>query len=292
MKIVFLLLDALRYDIFKEHMPLLNKFAHDSMNYTKCLSGGPNTAISVTRLLSNQNEWDENSLKDNLIQDLNKKGLHTQIVFSTPRMYKFQEIFNESIDIFNQETSPMLGKLREKYHETLPFKAFRKYIVGLGYRRAETLTDYSIEALDQAPNHSFSWIHYMDPHIPWIPPNLSKIREREAQLLEKKMRNSNWTTNGFNQIEIEKCRELYIDECKYLDIEVDRLIKNIEADLVIVTSDHGDLIGEYGRFSHPNLYVPELLHVPLIIHGHGKGTINRWMSHYKLRRILNAYAII
>jgi arylsulfatase A-like enzyme len=36
--------------------------------------------------------------------------------------------------------------------------------------------------------------------------------------------------------------------------------------IIIVTSDHGDATGEFGRLSHSTLIWPEVMHVPLIIH--------------------------
>ena len=36
--------------------------------------------------------------------------------------------------------------------------------------------------------------------------------------------------------------------------------------IIIVTSDHGDATGEFGRFSHSTSIFPEIMHVPLIVH--------------------------
>ena len=36
--------------------------------------------------------------------------------------------------------------------------------------------------------------------------------------------------------------------------------------IIIVTSDHGDATGEFGRFSHSLSIYPEIMHVPLIVH--------------------------
>ena len=39
-----------------------------------------------------------------------------------------------------------------------------------------------------------------------------------------------------------------------------------ESSIIIVTSDHGDATGEFGRMSHSTSIWPEIMHVPLIIH--------------------------
>ena len=36
--------------------------------------------------------------------------------------------------------------------------------------------------------------------------------------------------------------------------------------IIIVTSDHGDATGEFGRTSHSTVIWPEVMHIPLIIH--------------------------
>ena len=36
--------------------------------------------------------------------------------------------------------------------------------------------------------------------------------------------------------------------------------------IIVVTSDHGDATGEFGRSSHSTSIWPEIMHVPLIIH--------------------------
>jgi arylsulfatase A-like enzyme len=36
--------------------------------------------------------------------------------------------------------------------------------------------------------------------------------------------------------------------------------------IIVLTSDHGDATGEFGRQSHSHIIYPEVMHVPLIIH--------------------------
>jgi hypothetical protein len=39
-----------------------------------------------------------------------------------------------------------------------------------------------------------------------------------------------------------------------------------EQSIIIVTSDHGDATGEFGRYSHSTSIFPEVIHVPLLVH--------------------------
>ena len=57
----------------------------------------------------------------------------------------------------------------------------------------------------------------------------------------------------------------------YLDNELDKLFSDLEArgvldnTLVVVTSDHGEFMGEHGLQDHGNALYPPVLHVPLVI---------------------------
>jgi len=63
----------------------------------------------------------------------------------------------------------------------------------------------------------------------------------------------------------------YDAEINYLDFAAGRLIERLREQglyddtLIIVTSDHGEHLGEQGRFSHQFSVEEELLHVPLMI---------------------------
>ncbi len=68
----------------------------------------------------------------------------------------------------------------------------------------------------------------------------------------------------------------YDGAIRYLDAEVDRLLRALEArgqltnTIVVVTSDHGELFGEHGVIAHANsLYLPAL-HIPLLIVAPGR----------------------
>jgi len=70
----------------------------------------------------------------------------------------------------------------------------------------------------------------------------------------------------------------YLDEC------LREILPCLDDYVVIITSDHGDLLGEYGKFSHPGLRVPELVHVPLLIRlpGYTPKKMPMLYTHYQL----------
>jgi choline-sulfatase len=90
----------------------------------------------------------------------------------------------------------------------------------------------------------FAWVHVFDPHAPYDPP--SPYRERFAGAP-------------------------YDGEVAYADAQIGRLLAWLERSgeasrtLVVVTSDHGEGLGEHGEDEHGLLVYDSTLRVPLIL---------------------------
>ena len=116
--------------------------------------------------------------------------------------------------------------------------------------------------------HVFLIVHYVQPHFPYISP-YSKIKFFEKSQLLESLKLGN----------IRDIIEAYDANIKWIDKEIkpllDELVKN--GAIIAITSDHGELLGEYGKVTHPdikdpqfnswNFYCEELNHVPLIVYG-------------------------
>jgi arylsulfatase A-like enzyme len=76
--------------------------------------------------------------------------------------------------------------------------------------------------------------------------------------------NSNWSTPGFNNRVSHEVNQ--VDGCfgKFVMSLKER--KMYDNSIIIVTSDHGDALGEFGRSSHSLTIYPEIMRVPLLIH--------------------------
>ena len=127
-------------------------------------------------------------------------------------------------------------------------------------------------------------IHYLQPHLPYLSHTYILNRYRRLLLLysEKyyysrkcenirdllKLPRSN---DLFLLILLEYCgderrmrtllRKMYIDNLKIVLKYVSDLVTKVEGN-VIITSDHGELLGEYGMYFHPDISFPELRIVP------------------------------
>jgi len=70
---------------------------------------------------------------------------------------------------------------------------------------------------------------------------------------------------------LEEARGWYDNEMACLDYEIGQLLNRLKElkvyddTLIVITSDHGELLGEHEEFGHGNWLYQELLHVPLIV---------------------------
>ncbi len=120
---------------------------------------------------------------------------------------------------------------------------------GYPERDAEAVTD---AALSWAKSHDggrpyFLWVHYYDPHSPYV-------RHAGAG---------------------ESAEERYAAEIAFVDRELGRLLDSLpgaaEDRLVVVVGDHGEMLGEHGERAHGLLLYRASLEVPLIVSGPGVG---------------------
>jgi arylsulfatase A-like enzyme/Tfp pilus assembly protein PilF len=115
-------------------------------------------------------------------------------------------------------------------------------------RSAAEVTDRALGWLGTAPHPFFLFVHYYDPHHDYQPPR--PFAERFAA-------------------------SPYDGEIAYVDNELGRLLDGLERGgshpetLVLVTSDHGESLGEHGESTHAYTLYDAVLRVPLILCGPG-----------------------
>lgn len=110
-------------------------------------------------------------------------------------------------------------------------------------RRADETTDRALAWLrTERRSPFFLWVHYYDPHAAYDPP----------EAFERSSENA------------------YDGEIAFIDQQIGRLIEGVKAAgeaevLTIVTSDHGEGLGEQGEQSHGLLVQEATVKIPLII---------------------------
>jgi len=144
----------------------------------------------------------------------------------------------------------------------------------------------------------FIFINFMEVHEPYC------IKENDKFLNKLYMRN--WLLNELDHKLLRSWKERYVNEVNYITRRIQELIQlldeynSLKESLIIITSDHGQLLGEHGKISHGIFLFDELLRVPLLIKYPEQlklkiaHYVNKYISLTRLKKliikVLDAYA--
>jgi len=115
----------------------------------------------------------------------------------------------------------------------------------------------------------FAFLNYFDPHIPYLPPEPWNLRFSDTQPMYAFP--GLGATAGFTPAELAELTTAYESCIAYLDDRLRRLFDGLrergqlENTLVVITSDHGEDLGEGAEVGHGHDLTMPLIHVPLLI---------------------------
>jgi len=287
--------------------PNIDALSKESVLFKEAISNGPGTPQSFPSIFASvyplMNEKIILSKKYvTLAQVLRENNFLTAGFHSNPFLSDFFG-WNRGFQIYEEliEYSDILPKLfraltRRSGIEGLPFKplnmlqnykSVRKIIRRIYSLKGERLEPYvKGEILNRAvlnwfkeeynkKDRFFLWMHYMDPHEPYFPPNswLNVFGSiKEASEINLKFFTSKKLGEKFELVQ--KAKQLYDLEVNYVDHCIGNLLNKlndggfIEDTMIVLTSDHGEAFNEHGNISHPaHILYEEVLRVPLIING-------------------------
>jgi choline-sulfatase len=137
-------------------------------------------------------------------------------------------------------------------------------------RRAKATTDAAMRWIETAPEPFFLFVHYFDPHAPYVPPKAFSDRtvDMPFPLEGRDVKNA-------TPAQLERLVRLYHAEVLYVDDVLAALLDAVERRtgdraLVAVTSDHGEGLGQHGWLEHAVHLYDEQIRVPLVV---------RWKGH-------------
>ncbi|WP_227134353.1 sulfatase [Halorubellus salinus] len=157
---------------------------------------------------------------------------------------------------------------------------------------AEPLTEAAIDWLEERDDERpfFLWIHYMDPHYPWIPPEDYLPEDSDVKLSRLEIGRI-WHTVAHEYKKehadidsdiVAQIQQLYEAEIRRTDAAIGKLLSALkqqhefEETTVAVAGDHGTELHDHGGFSHgPDTLYQEIIHVPLLFRGPGIPSSNR-----------------
>lgn len=301
--ILLITVDSLRYDLTLTQDPQLSaidRLSEDGVSFEHAYATGPGTTPSFPAMLTGTLPLSYGGLgpltdeRPRVASNLRDAGLTTGGFQSNPFLSRHFN-YDVGFDIFEDYQNPLMGiatkifprgielsnpqmkKIDEVFHLTDAIKKTYELVKGKPrpYVSAETITTDAINWLDDVDSPLFGWVHYMDVHHPCYPPKQYRAQFDVADIPQTDV--SEWYSQlltqpeALSKDEIDSLRRLYDAAVLYTDDQINRLLEKLqemdryEDTLIVYTSDHGELFGEYDGYGKPERMYDELLHIPLVV---------------------------
>lgn len=280
--VVLISVDTLRadhlgcYGYDKPTSPNIDALAANGTRWTAAYAPAPVTVPSHATMLTGlypkdhgalENGMSMNAEPETLAERFKAAGYETHGVISQyliKAKFGFARGFDTYDDTFKRE------------HTSIQYRG----VVGVGIdtegeefdQKATYATDKASAVVAAATAPFFLFVHYMDPHNPYLPPVEFAARFSAGVLDERD-----------NQ------RALYDAEIAYTDHEIGRLLAALpENTIVALVSDHGEGLGDHGEGYHGEHLYDTTTRVVFILNGPGvpKAVNDEPISLVSLKNIL------
>ena len=281
--VVLITVDTLRADALGGRMspgcasPAIDRLASSGVRFEGAHAPAPWTLPSVASIMTGLSPTVHGVDRKQTIyppsaptlEDFFQDAGYLTAAFGTNTLLAPQSALSRGFDVFEFPGPEPPG--------TLAMQALARYRGPLrmsDQHRTEQITA-SAEAWIElhADQNFFVWLHYFDPHAPYLPP-VEFLPDENAERLHKVAlqfdedhRISKFTPPPLvKQIVL---REMYCGEVRYVDDRIGRLVKLMKSlrlyddALIVLTSDHGEEFWERGGWEHGHSLYEELLKVPL-----------------------------
>jgi len=286
--VLLIVLDTVRadhmscYGYARNTTPNIDAFAAEAHLYKNVLSPSPWTLPSHAsfftglpssgHLCTNLHMFLDDSF-DTLAEQLNAAGYQTLALVTNSALSKEQG-FGQGFEVFENpgrnidHFRPLLGVTNR---EEMDAKSY-------SYLMQRRLEEWF--AQDYEPDRPFFiFLNYIEPHIPYTPP--SRQLKWATQDMFRKWEEFNQFDYVFSYSfgyeeasaaqDLEELETLYDEEIAYVDEKVGQAFEllrktgNYDNTLIIVTSDHGEHLGEHHLMEHQFSLYEQLVRVPLIV---------------------------
>jgi arylsulfatase A-like enzyme len=306
--VVVFVADALRADHLSCYghtlptTPAIDAFSKKSALFGQCYAGATWTTPATASLLTGTpallhrtvtTEWSEDGIEENRFQILPT---------STPTTAECLEKKGYTTGYF--QANP--NAVKPRGHA----RGCQHYYFGMNAPAAEHMDEVLRWLREEAREPFYAYIHLIDPHEPYqvdpaifeeltgqtLSESIASIRGAEKErlgeyhsldwktlFLENKRLNPDELV-AFSASGIEHFAKLYDTEILGIDHQFRRLLQGLqemgfeERAVVVVTSDHGEALGDDGEFYHGSSLHDPQTHVPLIVRvpGQEAGRVVPW----------------
>jgi len=149
-------------------------------------------------------------------------------------------------------------------------------MIGRSHYGCEDLNKKAMRWLHDNSDNFFLWLHYMDVHEPYLPPQgiILPFNKRHLAKLNRKAEHNKYMGSEPNSLsagEVNELLDLYAAKVGYVDEAIGSFLRALKQSnildntLIIVTADHGQQFMEHRYYGHRSCLYDELIRVPLII---------------------------
>src|SRR5712692_6940954 len=184
------------------------------------------------------------------------------------------------------EACHMLGPVGSLYDEVyfqycqrLASSPAKSFDALRGFPAADVIVDQARDWLTGiAGGPFFLWLHFMDPHFPYYPPQeaLEWMGVSNRNASRARYLNSYWNRGDLGTKRLKRYRDeiiaLYDAGIRWVDAQVARLVDMLrqfglwENCALVLTADHGEeFLDHGGRYHPPSKVTDELIRVPLLL---------------------------
>lgn len=297
--VLVITIDSLRIDTNIDGSEIFEN-RDDYLSFSQAYATGPGTGPSFPGILTGTLPLSYDGLgklsddRPRLAAELRSAGLETAGFHSNPFLSRHFN-YDRGFDRFEDYQNPLMGvatrlfprgiEMNNRYlrkidgyaNITNGIKKAYELVKGKPrpYVSAEMITDDTIEWLDTVEGAYFCWSHYMDVHHPCFPPKEYRERYDVGHIEQSDV--SEWysefvsETNESSEEQVWTLKQLYKASIEYTRDQVGRIIQHLkktdrfENTIVILTSDHGELFGEYGHYGKTTRMYDELINVPFVV---------------------------
>ncbi len=301
--IIVLILDTLRASNVSSYgypiatTPCLDAFAAESVLFRRAFSAAtwtvPAHACLLTGLYLSQHRIESikgdrrfNESIVTLPEALRSQGYRTA-AFSQNMLFSPSNHLDHGFDEFHDVEELLGSRLHTRVIQRMsdgaggPLRLAARYVRKMIAPRLvlDTMYDWIAARADAAP--FFLFANVLAPHFPWtVPPSMvprgagfsPKYLLRSDFVTLKKQWEYNAGKRAVTETHRRIWRQLYDASIRHVDSEIGRFLNRLrrlkgwENTIVVITADHGELMGEYRDIVGHMLCVHDhLIHVPLIV---------------------------
>ena len=284
-RVILITIDTLRWDALTIYNPAsqltpnLAALAQDSVVFDRAFAPSPWTLPSMASIMSGLSTLVHGVSKENpgfphgapLLGDLLGDAGYVTGALGGNTLLQRQRALARGFQAFHfprgapAETLAKAGLMAVVGRATLSGQQMTEWIT----RFAEDWTRANRD------NDFLLWVHYLDPHSPYLPPEEFIPNRELAPGLDMGYRwNFRAVRNGDVRMSLKRqawVQELYRAEVRYVDDRIGRYLGTLKElglyddSLIIVTNDHGEEFWDHGSVDHGHTLYNEMIQAPLII---------------------------